>query len=493
MVIAGKYRLESSLAQGGMGSVWRARHMTLDTALAVKFISADVAAREEARRRFEREAKAAAMLQSPHVVQIYDYGMDGDTPYLVMELLAGEDLAARLKRLRQLSPDETSVIVTQVARALRRAAEAGIVHRDLKPSNVFIVQGEDDEELIKVLDFGVAKAPRTLHPDDDTTKLGAVIGSPRYMSPEQARGSPLVDPRSDLWSLAVIAYRALTGELPFNGTDVTDLVLKICSEPAAPPSSVEPSLGPEVDAFFARALDRDPAARFQTAREFARAFAVAAGLPPTSTQTMPTAALMALLRSDPALARIAIGDDASPPHTPPSPSPKVPLPAPPYTRDDTTPAEPAASHRSAQVPKETPTPRPGSIDLHTPTASFGTPHALARRVALGVAGVSSIAAVVLALSQGSAPTRAPILVETAAELPPTPASIAASPASAAPGEQAVTAPPSAEPGASATAVESAPTSAHPSTAASTQAPGRTPPSTVPARPPSKKRNPILGI
>jgi serine/threonine-protein kinase len=486
MVIAGKYRLESSLAQGGMGSVWRARHLTLDTALAVKFISADVAAREEARRRFEREAKAAAMLQSPHVVQIYDYGMDGDTPYLVMELLAGEDLAARLKRLHQLSPDETALIVTQVARALRRAAEAGIVHRDLKPSNVFIVQGEEDEELVKVLDFGVAKAPRTLHPDDETTKMGAVIGSPRYMSPEQARGSPLVDPRSDLWSLAVIAYRALTGELPFNGTDVTDLVLKICSEDAKPPSSLEPSLGPEMDAFFVRALDRDPAARFQTAREFARAFAVAAGLPPTSTQTMPTAALMALLRSDPALARMAAGDDASPPHTPPSPSPKVSLPAPERTRDDTTPAEPAASHRGAHVPKETPTPRPGSIDLHTPTASFGTPHTLARRVALGVAGASSIAAVVLALSQGSAPTRAPILVETAAELPPAPGSIAATPASALPGEQVA-------PSASAPAVEPSPTSAQPSTAASTQAPARTPPSTVPARPLSKKKNPILGI
>jgi serine/threonine-protein kinase len=486
MVIAGKYRLESSLAQGGMGSVWRARHLTLDTALAVKFISSDVAAREEARRRFEREAKAAALLQSPHVVQIYDYGMDGDTPYLVMELLDGEDLAARLRRRHQLSPEETSIVVTQVARALRRAAEAGIVHRDLKPSNVFIIQGEDDEELIKVLDFGVAKAPRALNPDDDTTKMGAVIGSPRYMSPEQARGSPLVDPRSDLWSLAVIAYRALTGELPFNGTDVTDLVLKICSEDAAPPSSLEPTLGPEMDAFFTRALDRDPAARFQTAREFARAFAVAAGLPPTSTQTIPTAALMALLRSDPALARFTRGDDASPPATPPSPSPKLTLPPKERTRDEATPAEPAASHRGAQVPKETPTPRPGSIDVHTPTASFRAPHALARRVALGVASAASIVAVTLALSQGSAPTRAPILVETAAEPAPMPDSNAASPASAAPTEQGPSALPVASPPEPAA-------SAHPSTAASTQTPARTPPSTVPARPPSKKRNPILGI
>ena len=125
-------------------------------------------------------------------------------------------------------------VVTQVARALRRAAEAGIVHRDLKPSNVFLVQGDyEDEELVKVLDFGIAKAP-TLHADDDATKAGSVIGSPRYMSPEQARGSRLVDPRSDLWSLAVIAYRALTGQLPFQSMDMLELIDKICTETPDP-------------------------------------------------------------------------------------------------------------------------------------------------------------------------------------------------------------------------------------------------------------------
>ena len=235
---------------------------------------------QEARRRFEREAKAAAFLKSAHVVQIHDYGVEGDLPYLVMELLTGEDLGERLKRRERLTPRETASIVTQVARALRRAADAGIVHRDLKPSNVFIVAGDDDEELVKVLDFGIAKAPRL--DTTEQTSVGAIIGSPRYMSPEQARASPLVDPRSDLWSLGVIAYRALTGVYPFDSKEMTDLIVKICTETPVPPSALDPSLDPEMDAFFVRALARDPAERFQTAREMAAAFALAAGEPPSS-------------------------------------------------------------------------------------------------------------------------------------------------------------------------------------------------------------------
>src|SRR5689334_20569937 len=130
MVIARKYRLEAAIARGGMGSVWRARHVLLDTPVAIQFIGADVIALPEARRRFEREAKAAALLQSPHVVRILDYGAEGDFPYLVMELLNGEDLGATLKREGKLSPEDVANMVFQVARALRRAAEAGIVHRD---------------------------------------------------------------------------------------------------------------------------------------------------------------------------------------------------------------------------------------------------------------------------------------------------------------------------------------------------------------------------
>ena len=281
MIIAGKYRLEAPLASGGMGSVWRARHLALDTAVAVKFIGAPVHTGKAMRKRFEQEAKAAAMLRSPHIVQIQDNAVEDGLPYLVMELLVGEDLSTRLKRKQRLSLPEIANIVTQVARALTRTAQAGIVHRDLKPGNVFILRGAENEELVKVLDFGIAKTqlPRE---EDDMTHEGVRVGSPRYMSPEQARSSPSIDPRSDLWSLGVIAYRALSGELTFQSDDMEDLVTRICTEDAIPPSWLVPAVvGPEMNGFFARALARDPAERFQTARELALAFAEAAGERPS--------------------------------------------------------------------------------------------------------------------------------------------------------------------------------------------------------------------
>ena len=205
-----------------------------------------------------------------------------------MELLEGEDSSTRLAARFRLPPREAAAIVIQVARALRRAAEAAIVHRDLKPSNVFIVRGDDDEggEVVKVLDFGVAKAPRiTLV--GETTKSGTIMGSPRYMSPEQARASEAVDHRSDLWSLAVIAYRALTGAraLPRRrspGARPPHLRRPASgrrrrSRPTSAPPSTRSSSGPS---------QPDPAQRFQTARAFAAAFAAAAGeeLPPPSTR-----------------------------------------------------------------------------------------------------------------------------------------------------------------------------------------------------------------
>ena len=270
-VIASRYRLERPLAQGGMGSVWVARHLQLDSTLAIKFIEAQLAQLPEARGRFEREAKVAAQLQGPNLVQIHDYGVDDDTPYMVMEYLQGEDLYARLNREKRLSLEAVADIVVQVARVLRRAHEAGIVHRDLKPGNVFLVRGEDDDDddLVKVLDFGLAKVPRSTSADE-MTQTGTLLGSPRYMSPEQARAMKNIDHRSDLWSLAVIAFRAITGALPFPGDEIADVLVKICAEPAPTPSSIDPALSPAIDRFFARAFQHDPAKRFQSARELSR-------------------------------------------------------------------------------------------------------------------------------------------------------------------------------------------------------------------------------
>jgi serine/threonine-protein kinase len=257
-----------------MGAVWQAEHTTLRIPCAVKFLHPCVAISREVRKRFEREAVTAALLRSPHVVQILDHGMWGETPYIAMELLEGEDLAHRLQRVGRLSSRETASIVTQVARALTRAHAAGLVHRDLKPANVFLVR-DDDREVVKVLDFGVAKIEST--GADGLTESGAMLGTPRYMSPEQARGLKTVDHRSDLWALAVVTFQCLTGATPFHASAVVDVLLLIASGPLPVPSQIAP-VPPGFDVWWQRAASRDPAGRFQSARELAESLLLALGL-----------------------------------------------------------------------------------------------------------------------------------------------------------------------------------------------------------------------
>ncbi|MGK3983763.1 protein kinase [Sorangium sp. So ce136] len=269
-VIAGRYRLERMLARGGMGSIWVARHLQLDASVAIKLMAPEYATSTTARARFEREARAAAQLKIPNVVHVHDYGIADDTPFLVMELLEGEDLETRLAREGRLTGAATLTIVTQVCKALRRAHETGIIHRDLKPANLFLSR-QDEDELVKVLDFGIAKAEGMLLAGKET-KTGTLVGSPYYMSPEQVRRSKSLDRRSDLWSVGVIIYRCLTGRLPFPGEEIGEVFVAICTEDFPLPSSLAPELGPEVDRFFARALMRDPEHRFQSASELAEAF-----------------------------------------------------------------------------------------------------------------------------------------------------------------------------------------------------------------------------
>jgi serine/threonine-protein kinase len=261
-----------------MGCIWSARHETLDTQLAVKFIHPIHTSSIELRGRFAREAITSARISSPHVVQVYDYGIEDDTPYLVMELLEGEDLGARLKRQKRLSLEATCSILVQIAKGLRRAHEAGIIHRDLKPANIFIAR-DMDEEIVKILDFGIAK----LTSGPEVTGLGQLVGSPLYMSPEQIYQSKSIDQRSDLWSLAVILFRAITGKAPFPGDDSATVLLNVLGNSNPVPSQVDPSLPPELDPFFERAFKRDPKDRFQSAREMADAFVEAAlGEPPSA-------------------------------------------------------------------------------------------------------------------------------------------------------------------------------------------------------------------
>jgi len=280
-LVAGKYRLERLIGRGGMGSVWEGKHTSLGTHVAVKFIETEYVDSNEARHRFENEARAAAMLRSKHVVQVYDHGVMADgRPYIVMEFLRGQPLDQRLDQAGKLTVVETVRIMSQVCRALAKAHEAGIVHRDLKPENVFLVYDEEDQEYIaKVVDFGIAKFTDAQMGISSSTRTGSVLGTPYYMSPEQARGLRSVDYRSDLWAVGVITYRCLIGHLPFEGEAIGDLLVKICTAPLPVPSQNAAGIPSNFDLWFQRALGREPHQRFQSAAELAEGLAHALGVP----------------------------------------------------------------------------------------------------------------------------------------------------------------------------------------------------------------------
>ncbi len=288
-VIGGKYRLERPLAEGGMGVVWIARHIELDVEVALKFISdQDSEGADRARARFKREAKAAAQLKSPYVAHVYDYGVEQSMPYIAMEMLEGQSLAEFMEHHGPLSPLQATPLVEQLCRGLQAAHAKGIVHRDLKPSNVFIARMED-QEVVKILDFGIAKLTGTRLERSERTKSGVVLGSPFYMSPEQAEGSG-VDGRTDLWAAAVLLFEMLTGSNPFERDYLEQSVVAVCAGPLPVPSDFAPSLSAQVDRFFEIALARAPAGRFQTAPKFSEAFAaVAAGGPVPEAELSETA------------------------------------------------------------------------------------------------------------------------------------------------------------------------------------------------------------
>jgi len=271
-ILAGKYRLLSQIGRGGMGAVWKAEHLDLRAPVAIKLMDPALAAGLEAAGRFLREAQSAAVLRSPHVVQILDYGVDAETqiPFIAMELMEGESLAARLERVQRLSPVAAARIVTHVARALTRAHEAGIIHRDLKPGNIFLVRNEDDE-IAKVLDFGIAKSTAAMLTGHPATQSGSVLGTPYYMSPEQISGSRELDFQTDLWAVAVIAYECLSGRRPFESSTLGALAIDICTR-RPPLASSFAAVPRDFDTWFDRATEREPSRRFGSARELADEF-----------------------------------------------------------------------------------------------------------------------------------------------------------------------------------------------------------------------------
>jgi serine/threonine protein kinase len=277
-IVAGKYRLEAIIGEGGMGSVWAATHTGLGQAVAIKFVSKEFVSSSEALRRFDAEAKAAAQLRSRHVVQVFDNGtLEDGTPYIAMELLRGENLHSRVHRAGPVPLAETVEILVQSCKALGRAHAAGIIHRDIKPDNIFLAQSNDDDAgLVKILDFGIAKF--AVGPNDQgATRTGTVLGTPLYMSPEQARGLKTIDHRTDLYSLGLVAYTLLTGNLAFSSESFGDLLLQICTAPLPSLCASAPWLPPSMEGWFQRACARDPQDRYGSAQEFSDSLRACAG------------------------------------------------------------------------------------------------------------------------------------------------------------------------------------------------------------------------
>ena len=267
-----KYLLEETLGVGGMGTVYRAKHLLIDKPVAVKVLNQKFVEDEAARLRFHREARATGRLQHQNAVTVTDFGQTHDgLVYIVMELLVGRTLRDVLAKEAPLDPARAVSIMLQASEAVAAAHEAGIIHRDLKPANIFIVQRVDAPSLVKVLDFGIAKlAADSLEEDDPTlTVIGAVIGTPRYMCPEQYEETELT-PAADVYSLGVILYEMLTGMVPFSGSSPLAIALKHASEAPTRPRSVVASIPVELEQVVLHALEKQPADRPKDAAEFKR-------------------------------------------------------------------------------------------------------------------------------------------------------------------------------------------------------------------------------
>jgi len=259
-------KLVREIGEGGMGTVWAAENLALGSPVAVKMLAREYADEDRSIVRFKQEAQRAARVRSPHVATVFDHGMTADgEPFIVMELLEGENLRDRIKRDGTLSLEAVKTLVGQTAKALAAAHKLGVVHRDIKPANLFIVDNEG-EPFVKIVDFGIAKQ-MDVPPDFTTTN--SMMGSPPYMSPEQYMNPKQVDMRTDLWSLGVVVYEALTGVRPFTGETGIAVAMAITRGRFKPPSEIRNDLPKALDAWMKKALDVDPEKRFGSVVEMA--------------------------------------------------------------------------------------------------------------------------------------------------------------------------------------------------------------------------------
>ncbi len=275
-LLGGKFRIEALIGRGGMGAVFSAQHEMLGQRVAIKMLLSAVASNREAVARFLNEARAAARIEGEHVARVMDVAtLDDGRPYMVIEYLDGSDLSQHLEARGPLPVRETVDHILQALEALAQAHARGIVHRDFKPSNLFLARRLDGTTLVKVLDFGIAKAtqPQTFQESASVTRSNAILGSPQYMSPEQLRNPRNVDARTDIWAVGLTLYELLTGSAPFSGRTFGELFAAILEETAPPIRAQRPDVDPELEAIIARCLCRDVNQRYPNVTELAQVLA----------------------------------------------------------------------------------------------------------------------------------------------------------------------------------------------------------------------------
>ncbi|HEY5958678.1 MAG TPA: serine/threonine-protein kinase, partial [Polyangiaceae bacterium] len=288
-IIEGKYRIIRLIGEGGMGAVYEGENTRIRRRVAIKVLHQGVAENQEAVQRFEREAQAAGRIGNDHILEVLDLGSlaNGDH-FMVMEYLDGEPLSDRIRRIGKMRPEQIAPLMIQALEGLRAAHDAGIVHRDLKPDNVYILKEKaGNRDFVKLIDFGISKFQPLSGGEMKMTRTGTVMGTPYYMSPEQASGSREADHRSDLYAVGVMLYEAVTGRVPFDAPTFNQLLFQIVLSDPAPPQQVVPDLDPGFANLIAKAMARDVEHRFQTTQELSDALAdwmktgKSVSLPPT--------------------------------------------------------------------------------------------------------------------------------------------------------------------------------------------------------------------
>jgi serine/threonine-protein kinase len=402
-VVGGKYLIERLLGQGGMGAVFVARQERLDRRVAIKVLLPTVASSAEIVARFDREARAAAALQSDHVARVLDVGqLETGTPYMVMELLDGEDLAALLSRRGRLPIDEAVAFVVQACDAISEAHALGIVHRDLKPANLFLARRANGTATVKVLDFGISKTAQS-SASVGLTSQSAVIGSPLYMSPEQLTESRSVDRRADIWALGITLYELLAGSPPFSGGSVAEICALVLTTRPPPLLSRRDDMPADLEAVVMRCLRRDPAERFATVEEFVAALRSAAGWGRAAADAHVAPTL------------VSPGGRSSGPPAPARPVPPTALTADPVSSTQPPTGAPGARVRGSPpnpaVAAEQPSDRRALVAV---LAVLGTAAALGGTIALrrAMAGASVATASPASASVASPPTAANVMATT---------------------------------------------------------------------------------